>query len=104
MNVVEHRLNDAGEGGGDRLRWQRDRERTDVAPVSARHLGSGGRKVGELNEFVAAQVPEEEAEPLGAFRREDKDVGGADAIERCHADFVEVRPQLTKEDFAFLER
>ena len=49
-------------------------------------------------------LAEEEAEPLTAFRCEDENVGGADAIERRDADFVEVGPQLSEKDFALLER
>jgi hypothetical protein len=103
VDAVEHRLNSAREGGGDGFRRQHDFEGTDVAPIRARHLGSCGGEVGELNQLVAACVAKEEAEPLGVFRREDEDVGGADAIERRDADFVEVGPQLAEEDFAFLE-
>lgn len=102
-DLAEQRLNDAREGGGDGLRRQCDFVGADVAPVRARHLGSSRGEVGELNQFVAARVAEEEAEPIGAFRCEHEDVRGTDAIERGDADFVEIGPQLAEEDFAFLE-
>lgn len=103
MDAVEHRLHDVCEGSSDGFRRQRNFEGADVAPVGARHLGAGGGEVCKLNQFVATRVAEEEAEPLGAFRSEDENVRGADAIERSDADLVEVRPQLTEEDFPFFE-
>ena len=92
VDAVEHRLNVMREGGSDGLRRQCDFEGANVAPVSARHLGSGRGEVSELNQLVAARMSEAKAKPLGAFRCEDEDVGGADAIERGDADFVEVGP------------
>ncbi|MFO1003842.1 MAG: hypothetical protein U0936_26220 [Planctomycetaceae bacterium] len=56
--AVEHRLNASRELGGYRIRRYRDLEGTDVAPVGAGHLRSGGGEVGELNQFVAARVTE----------------------------------------------
>ena len=82
MDVFKHRLNGASEGGGEGLWRQCDFERADIVPVGARHLGTGGCEVREFNQFIAASVAQENAEPFQAFRREDEDVCRANATER----------------------